>query len=67
VLGLAVDVERELVYVLVRRAEEKSVFAAMAAAEGLDRPGRGLLFTTPVERFAAFGSDVQPSSPEQEP
>ncbi len=57
ILGLAVDVEREIVYVLVRRADEPAVFTAMAAAEGLDRPGRGLLFTTPVERLAAFGPE----------
>lgn len=67
VLGLAVDVEREIVYVLVRRADEQAVFAAMAAAEGLDRPGRGLLFTTAVERLAAFGSDPKPEPPEREP
>lgn len=55
VLGLALDVEREIVYVLVPRDLESVVFTAMAAAEGLDRPGRGLLFTTPVERLAAYG------------
>lgn len=57
VLALAVDVEREIVYVLVRRSDEEAVFSAMAAAEGLDSPGRGLLFTTPLERLAAFGSE----------
>ncbi len=56
IMGLAVDVEREIVYVLVRREDEAAVFAAMAAAEGLDRPGRGLLYTTPVERLVAYGS-----------
>jgi nitrogen regulatory protein P-II 1 len=60
VLGLAVDVERELVFVLVRGSDEAAVFAAMAAAEGLDKPGRGLLFTTPVERLAAFGHEAAP-------
>ena len=48
--------DRELDVLLVRRADEAAVFEAMATAEGLDRPGRGLLFTTPVERLAAFGS-----------
>jgi nitrogen regulatory protein P-II 1 len=55
VLGLALDVEREIVYVLVSRELEAVVFTAMAAAEGLDRPGRGILFTTPLERLAAYG------------
>jgi nitrogen regulatory protein P-II 1 len=56
ILALGVDVEREIVFILVRRADEVAVFEAMATAEGLDRPGRGLLFTTPVERLAAFGA-----------
>jgi len=63
VLGLAVDVEREIAYVLVRRADADAVFSAMSSAEGLDRPGRGLLFTTPVERLAAFGSGVASTDP----
>lgn len=55
VLGLALDVEREIAYVLVPREIEEVVFTAMASAEGLDRPGRGILFTAPVERLAAYG------------
>lgn len=59
VLGMALDVDREIVYVLVPKAMTEAVFNAMAAAEGMNRPGRGLLFTMPVERFAAWGHDEQ--------
>lgn len=55
VLALALDVDQEIVYVLVPRELETAVFTTMAEAEGMGRPGRGMLFTTPVERLAAYG------------
>jgi len=55
VLALALDVDQEIVYILVPRELETAVFKAIAETKGMGRPGRGILFTTPVERLAAYG------------
>lgn len=51
-LEWALNVEREILQILVPREASDAVMAAVSKAAELDRPGRGILFATPVEKLA---------------
>lgn len=57
VLGIAVEAEKDVRVVLVSSEQRDVVFEAMYKAGGLDRPGAGVMFLTPVDRVATYIPD----------
>lgn len=47
-LSLAIDSAKELVLVLAREDQKQDLLEAVCAAGELDKPGRGIAFTLPV-------------------
>lgn len=56
-LGVAVETEKDVVEVLVSTEQRDIVFEAMFTAGGLDKPGAGYMFVTPIERIATYVPD----------
>ena len=54
ILGLAVEVEKEVVNVIVARDQVEGVFRAIFAAAKLDTPGMGIMYTTEIEKMATY-------------
>ena len=54
ILGLAVEVEKEIVNILVAEDQVEGVFRAIFTAAKLDTPGMGIMYTTPVEKMATY-------------
>lgn len=54
ILGLAVEVEKEIVTILVAEDQVEGVFRAIFAAAKLDTPGMGIIYTTPVEKMVTY-------------
>lgn len=54
VLGVAVDVEKEVVNIVVASDQVDRIFERMYLAGGLDTPGMGLMYVTPLEKAATF-------------
>ena len=57
VLGIAVEAEKDVRAVLVSSEQRDVVFEAMYKAGGLDRPGAGVMYVTPVDRVATYIPD----------
>jgi nitrogen regulatory protein PII len=53
VAGLFPDTEKEIVHVLAATEQAQQVFERMFAAGGLDTPGAGFIYATPLEKVAA--------------
>ena len=53
-LGVAVEVDKDVIQVLVSGEQRDLVFEAMYAAGDLDRVGAGFMYMTPLERMAAY-------------
>ncbi len=56
-LGVAVDVEREIMTVLVATDQVNRVFENMYLAGRLDTPGMGYIFVTPLLQAATYVPD----------
>ena len=54
VLGIAVEVEKAVINVVVANDQIDHVFAAMSLAGQLDTPGRGLMYVTPLDKAATY-------------
>ena len=54
VLGVAVNVQKEVISVIVSTEQVERVFQKMYVAGNLDTPGAGIMFTTDVEKAATF-------------
>jgi nitrogen regulatory protein P-II 1 len=54
ILGLAVEVEKEVINIIVPADQVDRVFDAMYAAGKLDTPGMGFMYVTPLEKAATF-------------
>ena len=54
ILGLAVEVEKEIVNVLVAEDQVEGVFRAIFTAAKLDTPGMGIMYTTTVDKMATY-------------
>lgn len=54
VFGLAVDVEKEVITVLVSTDQVDRVFEKMYMVGQLDTPGMGLIYITPLEKAATY-------------
>lgn len=53
-LGVAVETEKDVISVLVSTDQRDMVFEAMYKAGGLDRPGAGIMYITPIDKAASY-------------
>ena len=54
ILGLAVEVEKEVINIVVAADHVDRVFERMYIAGRLDTPGMGFLYVTPLEKAGTF-------------
>lgn len=54
ILGVAVNVEKEVINIVVSTEQVERVFERMYLAGNLDTPGMGIMFITPLEKAATF-------------
>ena len=52
--GVAIQPEKELVLILTRSAERRAIMSAIAEGAQLDRQGRGLIFSLPVDEVGGI-------------
>lgn len=57
ILGVAVDVEKEIIHVVVSTEQQDRVFKKMYLAGELDTPGMGIMYVTPLEKAATYVPD----------
>ena len=53
-LGVAVEVEKEVINIVVANEQADRIFEVMYRAGRLDTPGMGFIFMTPLEKAATF-------------
>jgi nitrogen regulatory protein PII len=54
ILGLAVEVEKEVINIVVASDQVDRVFERMYVAGRLDTPGMGFLYVTPLEKAGTY-------------
>ncbi|MDP6704990.1 MAG: P-II family nitrogen regulator [Alphaproteobacteria bacterium] len=54
ILGVAVNVEKEVINIVVSSDQVESVFESMYLAGNLDTPGMGIMYITPLEKAATY-------------
>lgn len=54
ILGVAVEVEKEIVNIVVSTDDADRIFEAMFLAGKLDTPGMGFMYMTPLEKAATY-------------
>jgi nitrogen regulatory protein PII len=54
ILGVAVETEKDVISVLVSNEQRDLVFDTIYRAAGLDTPGRGFIYATPLEKAATY-------------
>lgn len=54
VLGVTVNAEKEIIYIVASTDQADRIFEKMFTAGKLDTPGMGMIFTTPVEKMATY-------------
>jgi nitrogen regulatory protein P-II 1 len=54
ILGLAIEVEKEIINILVANDQIDRVFEKMFIAGQLDTPGMGIMYVTPLEKAATY-------------
>ncbi|MBT8115891.1 MAG: hypothetical protein KJP04_10930 [Arenicella sp.] len=54
ILGLAIDVEKEIIIILVADDQVDRIFERMYFAAELDVPGAGIIYQTQLEKAATF-------------
>lgn len=54
ILGLAVDVEKEVINIIVAADQVDRVFERMYIAGKLDTPGMGFIYVTPLEKAGTY-------------
>lgn len=54
ILGVAVEVEKEVIDIVVSREQVERVFECMYLAGNLDTPGMGIMYITPLEKAATY-------------
>lgn len=57
VLGVAVEVEKAVVNVVVANDQVDRIFERIYIAARLDTPGRGMMYVTPLEKAATYIPD----------
>ncbi len=53
-LGVAVNVEKEVISIVVSKEQAERVFESMYLAGNLDTPGMGIMYMTPLDKAATF-------------
>jgi nitrogen regulatory protein P-II 1 len=61
ILGVSVEVEKEIIEIVVSKDQVERVFERMYLAGNLDTPGMGIMYITPLEKAATF---IPPKEPE---
>ena len=56
-LGMAVEVEKEVISIVVPSEQADHIFEVMYNAGKLDTPGMGFIYITPLEKAATFIPD----------
>jgi len=51
-LGLTVNAEKEVIYIVVPDDQADRIFDRIFVAAKLDTPGMGIIYTTPIEKMA---------------
>jgi nitrogen regulatory protein P-II 1 len=54
VLGLAVEVEKEVINIVVANDQRDRVFEKVYFAGQLDTPGMGIVYVTPLEKMSTY-------------
>lgn len=54
ILGVAVEVEKEVINIVVSTEQVDRIFEKMYLAGNLDTPGMGIMFITPLEKAATY-------------
>lgn len=54
ILGVAVEVEKEIINIVVPEDQADIIFERMYLAGQLDTPGKGFIFITPIDKAATF-------------
>ena len=54
VLGLAIEVEKEVINIVVSTDQIDRIFEKMYIAGRLDTPGMGIMYVTPLEKAATY-------------
>ena len=54
ILGVAVEVEKEIIHIVASRDQVERIFETMYLAGNLDTPGMGIMYITPVEKAATY-------------
>jgi nitrogen regulatory protein PII len=54
IFGVAVDVEKEIINIVVSNEQVDHVFDSMYLAGNLDTPGIGIMYVTPLEKAATY-------------
>lgn len=57
-LGIPIEPEKEILLILVKHSEKKSIMEGLVQGSGLATPGRGISFTLPVEDVAGISHIV---------
>lgn len=60
-LGLAIQPEKEIIFIVIEERLLDQVLTAMVKAGNLDQPGVGFVFVTPVERTVGLITAMQRS------
>lgn len=53
-LGIAVEAEKEVISILVSSEQRDLVYDTLYRAAGMDVPGRGLIYITPLEKVSTY-------------
>lgn len=54
ILGVAVEVDKEIIQVIVSTEQQELIFEQMFLAGELDTPGMGIMYTTPLDKAATY-------------
>jgi len=54
ILGVSVEVEKEVIDIVVSKDQVERVFERMYLAGNLDTPGMGIMYITPLDKAATF-------------
>jgi nitrogen regulatory protein PII len=56
-LGMAIDEQKEVIRIIVSKEQSELIFETMYLAGQLDKPGKGIMFMSNLDRVATFIPD----------
>ena len=56
-LGVTIDEQKEVIRIIVSEDQANAVFQSMYLAGDLDKPGRGIMYMTKLDRVATYIPD----------